>query len=85
MGPDLDLDCLPKLSAVTNSEKIVKSIELLFIPPQTLFGLGILFSHCPSVRNILFPKYLRVIAGFSSNVCKTNILNKKLRARGQFY
>ena len=24
-------------------------------PPQTLFVVGILFSRCPSVRNILFP------------------------------
>ena len=28
---------------------------IMFIYPQTVFVVGILFSHCPSIVNVLFP------------------------------
>ena len=66
----------------------------LLYPPQTLFVGGILFSRCPSVR----PSATLCILNNSKShcwifikpckhvhICKTNTLDKKVRARGQFY
>ena len=50
-------------------------------PPQTLFVVGILFSRCTCVRYCwIFIKPCKHVY-----ICKTNTLDKKVRARGQFY
>ena len=35
--------------------KIFLNFCFILYPPETLFVVGILFSHCPSVSNVLFP------------------------------
>ena len=51
-------------------------------PPQTFFGVGILFSRCPCVRpSVTFFFFLiswRVIAGFSSNLANMFIYAKQI-------
>ena len=67
-------------------------------PPQTLFVGGILFSRCPSVRPSVRPSVTLCFLNNSRShcwifikpckhvhICKTNTLDKKVRARGQFY
>ena len=61
----------------------------------TLFVVGILFSHCqcvrPSVHNVLFFNNLKSHCWIfikpckHVHICKTNTLDKKIKARGQFY
>ena len=66
-------------------------------PPQTLFVVGILFSR-PSVRPCVRPSvtfcFLNILKSHCwifikpckhVHICKTNTLDKKVRARGQFY
>ena len=68
------------------------------IPPQTLFVVGILFSHCPSVRACVRPsvtfcffnnlkshRWIFIKPCKHVHICKTNTLDKKVRARGLFY
>ena len=74
----------------------------LFIPLQTLFVVGILFSRCPCVRpSVCACMRSSVTFCFLNNskshcwifikpckhvhICKTNTLDEKVRARGQFY
>ena len=66
----------------------------LLYPPQTLFVGGILFSRCPSVRPSVTLCFLNILKshcwifikpGKHVHICKTNFLDKKVRARGQFY
>ena len=72
--------------------------NLLLYPPQTLFVGGILFSRCPSVRLSVRPSVTLCFLNNSKShcwifikpckhvhICKTNTLDKKVRARGQFY
>ena len=74
--------------------------EVLFIPPplQTLFVVGILFSRCPCVRACVRPSVTFCFVNILKSHCwifikpckhvhiyKTKTLNKKVRARGQFY
>ena len=63
-------------------------------PPQTLFVVGILFSPCPCVRLSATLCFLNILKSHGwifikpckhVHICKTNTLNKKVRARGQFY
>ena len=80
----------------------LKFATVIFIPPQTLFVVGILFSRCPSVRSSVLacvgPSVTFCILNNSKShcwifikpckhvhLCKTNTLDKKVRARGQFY
>ena len=58
-------------------------ILVILYPPQTLFVGGILFSRCPSVRNVLFPLTRRVIAGFSSNLANTFMQDKYFRQKSK--
>ena len=71
---------------------------ILLYPPQTLFVGGILFSRCPSVCACVRPSVtLCFLNNLKSHcwifikpckhvhICKTNTLDKKVRARGQFY
>ena len=68
------------------------------IPPQTLFVGGLLFSRCPSVCPSIRPSVTLCFLNNSKShcrifikpckhvhICKTNTLDKKVRARGQFY
>ena len=70
---------------------------ILLYPPQTLFVRGILFSCCPSVRPSVRPSvtlcFLNILKSHCwifikpckhVHICKTNFLDKKVRARGQF-
>ena len=70
----------------------------LLYPPQTLFVVGILFSRCPSVCASVRPSvtlcFLNILKSHGwifikpckhVHICKTNTLNKKVRARGQSY
>ena len=68
--------------------------QVLIIPPQTLFVVGILFSCCPSVRVYVTFCFLNILKSHCCifikpykhvHICKTNTLNKTVRARGQFY
>ena len=67
--------------------------KYIFIPPENFVCGGyILFSRCASIRSILFPYYLEESSldfhqtlQTCSYICKTNTLNKKVRARGKFY
>ena len=69
--------------------------HLFLYPPQTLFVVGILFSRCPSVsasvRNVFFLNnskshcWIFIKPCKHVYICKTNTLDKKVRARGQFY
>ena len=74
------------------------SAHVLLYPPQTLFVGGILFSRCPSVRPSVRPSVTLCFLNNSKShgwifikpckhvhICKTNTLDKKVRARGQFY
>ena len=67
-------------------------------PPQTLFVGGILFSRCPCVRPSVRQSVTLCFLNNSKShcrifikpckhvhICKTNTLDKKVRARGQFY
>ena len=63
-------------------------------PPQTLFVGGILFSRCPCVRPSVTLCFLNnskthcwifIKPCKHVHICKTNTLDKKVRARGQFY
>ena len=67
-------------------------------PPQTKFVVVILFSRCPCVRasahpsvtfcflNILkSPCWIFIKPCKHVHICKTNTLDKTVRARGQFY
>ena len=63
-------------------------------PPQTLFVGGILFSCCPCVRPSVTLCFLNNSKSHCwifikpckhVHICKTNTLDKKVRARGQFY
>ena len=66
--------------------------------PQTLFVVGKLFSRCPSVPPSVLPSitfcFLNILKSHCwilikpckhVNICKANTLNRKVRARGQFY
>ena len=61
----------------------------LIIPPQTLFVMGKLFLSCPSVTfffNILKShSFIFIRPCKHVHICKTNTLDKKVRARGQFF
>ena len=70
---------------------------MIFIPPAN-FVVGILFSLCPCVCPCVRPSvtlcFLNIfkshcwifIKSFKQvHICKVNTLNKKVRARGQFY
>ena len=72
----------------------------LLYPPQTLFVRGILFSRCPSMRPSVCPSVRPTLCFLNNSkshcrifikpckhvhICKTNTLDKKVRARGQFY
>ena len=66
----------------------------LSYPLQTLFVMGILFSHCPCVHPSVTFCFLNILKGHCwiffkpckhAHICKTNTLDKKVRARGQFY
>ena len=74
------------------------SIDWFLYPLQTLFVGGILFSRCPSVRLCVRPSVTLCFLNNSKShcwifikpckhvhICKTNTLDKKVRARGQFY
>ena len=87
------LFCIP----ITELHRIF-TVCLVIIPPQTLFVVGILFSRCPCVRasvNLSVTLcFLNILKGHCwifikpckhVLICKTNTLNKKVRARGQFY
>ena len=67
-------------------------------PPPANFVVGILFSCCPSVRACVCPSvtfcFLNILKGHCwifikpckhVHICKTNTLDKKVRARSQFY
>ena len=63
-------------------------------PPQTLFVGGILFSRCPCVRPSVTLCFLNNSKSHCwifikpckhVHICKANTLDKKVRARGQFY
>ena len=67
-------------------------------PPQTLFVVGILFSRCPCVRVCVRPSVTFCFFNILKShcwifikpckhvyICKTNTLDKKVRARGQFF
>ena len=83
---------------VSVAEKADLSLTFFFLyPPQTLFVVGILFSR-PSVRasvrpsvtfcflNILkSPCWIFIKPCKHVHICMTNTLDKKVRARGQFY
>ena len=71
------------------------TISSLLYPPQTLFVGGILFSRCPSVRPSVRPSVTLCFLNNSKShcwifikpckhvhICKTNTLDKKVRARG---
>ena len=73
-------------------------INELLLPPQILFVVGILFSNCLSVCACVRPSvtfcFLNILKSLCwifiklckhVHICKTNTLNKKVRARGQFY
>ena len=72
--------------------------KLCIYPPQTLFGVGILFSRCPCVCACVRPSvtfcFFNILKSHCwifikpckhVHICKTNTLDKKVRARGQFY
>ena len=74
------------------------SLRPLLYPPQTLFVGGILFSRCPCVCPSVRPSVTLCFLNNSKShcwifikpckhlyICKTNTLDKKVRARGQFY
>ena len=80
----------------------VQLFVFVFIPPQTLFVVGILFSRFPSVRASVRASvrpsvtlcFLNILKSHCwifikpckhVHICKTKTLNKKVRARGQFY
>ena len=73
-------------------------ILIFLYPPQTLFVGGILFSRCPSVRPSVRPSvtlcFLNILKSHCLifikpckhvHICMTNTLDKKVRARDQFY
>ena len=69
-------------------------IRNFYTPQQTLFVVGILFSRCPCVRPSVTLCFLNIFKSHCwifikpckhVHICKTNTLNKKVRARGQFY
>ena len=73
-------------------------IKVFLYPPQTLFVVGILFSRCPSVRACVRPSVTFCFLNILKSHCwifikpckhvhiyKTNTLDEKERARGQFY
>ena len=75
-------------------------LALLLYHPQTLFVVGILFSCCPCVcvRPCLRPSvtfcFFNILKSHfwifinpckHVHICETNTLDKKVRARGQFY
>ena len=78
---------------------IKNTVADLLYTPQTLFVGGILFSRCPCVRpSMLRPSVTLCFLNNSKShcwifikpckhvyICKTNTLDKKVRARGQFY
>ena len=93
----LGLPCL-----FSNKMLVIMAELTLLYPPQTLFVVGVLFSHCPSVCACVCPCVRpSVTFCFLNNlkshcwifikpckhvhICKTNTLDKKVRARGQFY
>ena len=66
----------------------------LIYPPQTLFVVGILFSRCPCIRPFVTFCFFNFLKSHCwifikpcnhVHICKTNTLDKKVRARGQFY
>ena len=75
------------------------SYEHLSFPQQTVFvagpgrgGRGILFSRCPSIRDVLVFQYLEkrqwwnfIKFGKHIDIHKMNIYNSKIRARAQFF
>ena len=76
----------------------VVGILFSLYPPQTLFVVGILFSRCPCVRACVRPSVMLCFLNILNShgwifikpckhvhICKTNTLNKKVRARDQFY
>ena len=99
---DLVLGCLSVFFLQKTSNQNFKTFTIivaaLLYPPQTLFVVGILFSHCPSVRPCVRSSVTLCFLNILNNhcwifikpckhvhICKTNTLNKKVRARGQFY
>ena len=69
-------------------------VSFFYTPPQTMFVVGILFSRCPSVRpsvtfcflnNSKSHCWIFIKPCKHVHICKTNTLDKKARARGQFY
>ena len=73
-------------------------ILIHYTPRKLCLWWGILFSRCPSVRLSVRPSVtFCFLNNLKSNcwifiklcknihICKTNTLNKKVRARGQFY
>ena len=66
---------------------IIPPANFVLYPPQTLFVGGILFSRCPSMRPSVTKSYCCIFIKPCKHVhiCKTNTLDKKVRARGQFY
>ena len=74
------------------------SVTSFLYPPQTLFVVGILFSRCPCVCVCVRPSvtfcFFNILKSHCwifikpckhVHICKTNTLDKKIRARGQFY
>ena len=95
--PDNDNDIEPYEIVVSKANQIVNHFlansDFLY-PPQTLFVVGILFSRCPSVRPSVTLCFLNILKSHCLifikpckhvHICKTNTLDKKVRARGQFH
>ena len=90
----LILDCHQHNSKIFFSNWSCVSNSHLLYPPQTLFVVGILFSRCSSARPSVTLCFLNILKSHGwifikpckhVHICKTNTLNKKVRARGQFY
>ena len=82
-----------KTNTLNKKVRATSKICLLY-PPQTLFVVGILFSRCPCVCPSVTLCFLNIFKSHCwifikpckhVHICKTNTLNKKVRARGQFY